>query len=145
MHFQPDRYSCAVYAISNASEALGHHVAAPVIRRAAGTRSRIGTTSRGLYRAVKAIGLTPHRYWTTRPDPAWRWLHRWSSTQPIVVYLGSLDHYVAVVGRAGLRVIVIDSDPQLHRLDNGAHALTRREFLQSWNYRGLYWAIRVSA
>lgn len=143
LHFQQDRYSCGSHAFSNALAVFGVEIDTDEAKRLCGTTYRGGTSERGILRALRSCGFKGTEYRGHNQDNSWRWLLKWSSTSPILLVVYENQHWCTAIGRAGDRVVVVDSDPSIQAGENGVFVLDKAELLERWRYRICY-AIRVT-
>jgi ABC-type bacteriocin/lantibiotic exporter with double-glycine peptidase domain len=142
--YQTNSYECGTRAIQNAFIALGYdHIERNDIKIIAGTNRYIGTTKRGIVRAVKFHGFVPTVYQTQNKELAWRWALRNAMKYPCIVLVDNRGHWSTLSGVFGKKVTLIDpSDMRDGAM--GAYALSKEELLERWgDVRGVYYAIRI--
>lgn len=145
--FQQTNYSCGTIALINAVKVLGMELLFDDAKHIAGTTYQDGTSQRGIMRAITALGLKATEYRTANPDNAWKWLHKWADTYPVILLVDGYltvgnSHWVTVSGRVNGRVIVVDPTANTDSGENGVHPLDKDETLARWKSRICY-AIRV--
>jgi len=113
LRFQRNFASCGTAALANALEALG-------IRRTEDELAPLcdsnveGTSPKGILKAIKAISTTelPLRGDSLKTSEPLAWvLVQWylvNEGRPMILCVDEDDHWVAVVGSLGDRVVVID-------------------------------------
>lgn len=117
MKIQSDDYSCGACAVSNALEAVGYQLSLEQVERLAGTTHE-GTDEVGIKDALDAIGVASSVVaWDSATTPGARgdWffamlLRAAAGGSPSIVYSKPREHWFAVVGSIGHRLVVFDSD-----------------------------------
>lgn len=141
--YQLNNWSCGLLSVHNSLLTFGLNVDLKEIKRLAQANHRDGTSKRGIIRAVHGLGAQATVYQTRNQEYAWRWLRRSIQSWPCILLLDDTEHWGTVVGSISDRVILIDSS--MTRDDRmGVYSLDKREILDRWIGRGLYYAIRVS-
>ena len=108
MRLQERKYSCGPAALRAALYVLGHNVTEAALRRRAGTTPE-GTDERGIRRAVHHYGHTTREHYFNSSRKAWGWLKRTLATgRPVLICSDSWEHWMAVVGVFGGKVLVFD-------------------------------------
>ncbi len=141
---QPNNYSCGIMVTFNVLNALGITASYDDIKHLSGCTARMGTTRKGVLRALKGLGADGTPYRTTNPENAWKYVRRWASSSPLVLLVDNHQHYFAITGMMGDRVIVVDSGARIKGNEFGAFPYTKSELLERWIHRGACYAIRVS-
>lgn len=138
MKIQTDSYSCGACAVLNALEAVGVELSLEQIERLAGT-TRQGTDENGIKAALDAVGLESSVIeWGSATTPGARgdWffamlLRAANIGSPSVVYSRPRQHWFAVVGAIGHRLVVFDSDNTKENIAaSGVHVIGSEELLR---------------
>jgi len=146
-NFQTNGYSCGTIALVNSVKVLDMELSYDDAKRLAGTTYRDGTSQRGLIRAIESLGLKATEYRTANADNAWKWLHKWADTCPVILLVDGYltvgnSHWVTAVGRINGRVIVVDPTANTDNGENGTHPYSKEDLVTRWKLRICY-AIRV--
>jgi hypothetical protein len=135
MRLQPDGYSCGVDAVVNACLALGHDHTGQrdQIELWARTSSRKGTDEKGIIAALSRLGYSASQM-TTVDDGEVLWSYVCSSLsrgEAVVLCVDDDEHWIAVIGLLGARVIAFDSQRTKENLaENGVLVLDKARLLE---------------
>lgn len=152
MELQQRKYSCGPAAVRAALYVLGHKVTEAALRKWAGTTSE-GTDERGILRAVHHYDHVGKEYQSESGKRSWDWLRdSIARGKPVLLCVDQWDHWVAVVGRLGTRVLLFDPDSTGRRRKkySGLELYTESELRARWGYhdnngrKGIYYGISVS-
>lgn len=137
---------CGPAAVSNAARCVGPPVAQRRVAKLAGTTTEGGTDEHGLLAALSALGMTGEPWQTRDKKRASEWLLWRSAGCPIILCVDHWLHWVAVIGRCGEKVIIVDKERAKH---SGSHVQAVRldKLMRRWKAtaedgRG-YYAITV--
>lgn len=117
MRLQSRKFSCGPGAVRNALEALGHVRTEEELKKLCGTTVE-GTSAAGILRALKAVReacqlVGPSLLKQRSPEIALLLLEKFLSTgRPVIVPVRTdepWDHWIAVGGRLGDRLVCLDS------------------------------------
>ena len=139
---QPNSYSCGTLAVMSAITALGGDADYDTVYSNVGTTSRDGTSEDGIMDGLPFLGYIGKEYVGKNPDSAWRYVIRNCKTHPIIACVDQFAHWIVFTGMIGRRVIAIDSYPRGQA--SGGLVYDKKELLERWRYRGVYYAIKVS-
>ena len=145
MKFQRDSYSCAVFAIKNALEALGLNYTEKKIRTHTGT-SKQGTTEHGIKQAIECLG---HNWEELSSDDFKNILKdlvlALSEGKSAILCTQHGDHWVAAIGLCGQRVIVFDSQRTVvNKANNGIHSFDQKQLRRIWTpCNGVFYALAI--
>ncbi len=134
---QEKPWSCGPASLVNVCAALGMDVSEKELREH-GDVDKEGTDEDQLIQAAKAVGLTVEVNHTGDADESWSTLtDNLMEGMPSVLCVDQWDHWVAVVGLVGDRVVMLDSANTKDNIaQNGVHLVTKSELLKRWRYRG---------
>ncbi len=141
--YQTNNWECGIRALQNALITLGIEADRNEIKARTGCTRSSGTSARGMIRGIVQYGRKPSKYQTRNPDLAWRWITKWASRTPCIVLLDEWEHWAVISGSIADKVILIDSE-QKSKEEIGASPLTKKELLDRWIGRGVYYAIRLT-
>lgn len=139
MRLQRDDYSCGACAVMNALEALGIQITIEQAKRLADTTPD-GTDEVGIKDALDALGLDSSVVaWDSASGPGARgdWffamvLRAANAGSPSIVYSRPRQHWFAVIGALGHRLVVFDSDNTKENVAaSGVHVCGPAELLQA--------------
>lgn len=109
---------CGPAALSNAARCVGPPVAQTRVAELAGTTQDDGTDEWGLLRAADALGMVGEPWQTRDKKRASEWLLWASARGPILLCVDAWLHWVAVIGRCGQKLIIVDKERAKH---SGSH------------------------
>ena len=136
LRLQERGYSCGPAALRAALYVLGHNLTESSLRRKAGTTPD-GTDEKGIKRAVASYGHTAREHSFNSSKKAWAWLKKTIGTgKPVLICSDSWEHWMAVVGTLGGRVIVFDPYRQQgkRRRYSGLKIYNELELTSRWSY-----------
>lgn len=154
MERQERRFSCGPSALRAALYVLGHTVTEAALRRRAGT-TKEGTDERGMMRAIAHYDHRGREYQVESGRKAWNWLRSTLGRgRPAILCTDNWDHWMAVVGRLGGRLLVFDPEKPNNgstrrRQYSGLEIYTEIDLLARWAYvdedtnKKYYYAISV--
>jgi ABC-type bacteriocin/lantibiotic exporter with double-glycine peptidase domain len=132
MKFQDTKADCGPTALYNALHALGLRRTPQELAVLCRTTAQDGTSSAKLLAAVRKLELSAWRIRETRDQAALGlMLYALENGRPLVCVVDRGEHWVAVVGRLGNRVLVADSADNALILSYGLE-----EWLARWNCGG---------
>lgn len=148
MRFEKAEGTCGPVAVFNALEALGLDPSLPKVRQDCGTNGDEGTTQHGIKQAVERAGCE-HSELEAGWDDAYVQLHAHVAAGGSAILLTEEgDHWEAVIGVSGPRVIVFNGDRLQNpgnRTLNGVNVLTKRQLRNYWEpYEGRRYGVLVS-
>jgi ABC-type bacteriocin/lantibiotic exporter with double-glycine peptidase domain len=109
MKFQRDNHSCGVLAILNAAKAIGVRLSEREIRKHSGTTAD-GTTQHGILNALERLGLKGTEIKQSKKDEAFADVGvAVSEGKAVILAVEEDQHWVAVIGACGKRLITFDS------------------------------------
>ncbi len=134
---QEKPYSCGAAALVNVCTALGMDVTEAKVRELAGT-NETGTGEQGIIDAAHALGLVEKVRTTGAASRSWTQLRAdLVAGHPCILCVDQWDHWVALIGLMGDRVILQDSTNTAENIQmNGIHLMTQSELIDRWQYRG---------
>ena len=144
--YQINGWECGSRSIQNALSTLGAEVSREDIASLAGTDRVVGTTKRGIVRAIKSLGFNATIYKTRNQDNGWRWLKRNAASWPIIALVDMGCHWATFISVTADRVILVDpSQYQTKKSPDftGTFCYTKAEALDRWEYNGTFYAILV--
>ena len=128
MKMQRDKFSCGTFAVLNALAAVGKRATEKRVRVDAGTTRAHGTTDHGIRQALDRQGFTGSNL-PTSADAFWSELTvAMTAGDPCILLVDDAEHWVAVIGKIGQRVLVFDSDGD--RQEHGIHVFTQRGLMR---------------
>lgn len=144
MRLQIDDYSCGPCAIVNALAAIG--ITAPIskVARLAGTDAEKGTDENGVMNALAKLSV--EHVALRFPDDASTWAgvtQALDAGSSVVMCVDGVDHWIAIIGRIGDRVVAFDSQRTADNLrENGVCVYDEVELAErcrdsrdrSWHY-----------
>lgn len=129
MLIQHDNWRCGPHAIVNACLALGHDHSLDEVTRLARTTRQRGTDERGVLTALAAMEYTALPMTARGPE---LWSHvraAIDSGHAVILCVDSEDHWVAVIGKIGQRIVVFDSERTIANTEtSGVHVCDEQEF-----------------
>lgn len=152
MELQERKYSCGPAALRAALYVLGHNLTEPSLRRRSGT-TPAGTDEAGIKRAANFYGHSARERSFDSSKKAWAWIKRTISLgKPVIICSDSWEHWMAVVGLFGGRVLVFDPyrEQGQRRRYSGLKVYNEQELASRWGYHdedtGLssYYAIAIT-
>ena len=138
---------CGPASIVNCFRALGRKVPLARVGALATCTAEKGAPPDNLIEAIRALGFAATKMETTEARPAWEWIYgSLELGRPVIILTQDDEHYVAVVGLLGKRVIVVDSTNTIaNKAENGTHVYSKREFMKRWMAKaGTYFGISIS-
>lgn len=138
---------CGPASIVNCIRALGRKISLVRVGAAAGCTSDKGTPPEQMVEAIRYFGYTATKVETKGAREAWEWIYGCvDSGRPVIILTMDDEHYVAIVGKLGKRLIMVDSaNTVANKSENGTHVYSKREFMKKWpSKEGIYFGISVS-
>lgn len=151
MKLQERGYSCGPAALRAALYVLGHNLTETSLRRKSGTTPD-GTDEKGIKRAVAYYGHGSREYNSESMKKSWAWLKSTVGRgKPVLLCVDGWNHWVAVVGKLGGKLLIFDPDssPGRRKKYSGLEILNEQELGNRWRYtddetgRSSYYAIAV--
>lgn len=136
MELQERKYSCGPAALRAALYVLGHNITEASLRRRAGTTTW-GTDEKGIKRAVAHYGHSTRENHFSSHRKAWAQLKKTVSMgRPVLICSDSWEHWLAIVGVFGGKVIVFDPyrEPGQRRRYSGLKVYNEAELISRWGY-----------
>jgi hypothetical protein len=141
---QKNNWSCGILSIQNSIRALNCDADYDDIKRLSRANSKDGTSTRGVLRALRALGFNAVYYKTRNAENAIRFARKWATLQPLIISCDSDTHWATITGSVNDMLILVDSGLDASGEDKGVYPLARQQLLERWLCRGWYKAIRVS-
>ncbi len=135
---QEKPWSCGPAALVNVMWALGKEVSEKRVRELSDA-DKDGTDEHQLLAAADALGLTAEVLHSADGDDMWdELISSVSDGRPCVLCVDSWDHWVAVVGVSGDRVVMQDSANTEDNIEaNGVHLMTKAQLTKRWKCKGV--------
>jgi len=136
MRLQERGYSCGPAALRAALYVLGHRLTEAALRRHATTRPE-GTDEKGIMRAVSHYGHRPREYTSDNRKKSWAWIKdNVGRGRPVLICSDSWNHWIAVVGRLGGKLLVFDPDSSNGRRKrySGLEIYNEHDLSERWVY-----------
>ena len=133
MKYQNRDWWCGPTAIQNALRALGRRVGQESIAALCGTTEE-GSDESDLLRGLGRMEIPCTVFEDSDPKVARYWLDKkLNQGYPVLLCVDHWDHWVCVIGAAGDRYILIDSERTPNNLrENGVHVLVPKTVLRRW-------------
>lgn len=133
MKYQELDYSCGPASIINALRCFGIKKTEKQILKTSNTNSANGTSEEDMIRVLTGLGFHIKKHEQSNLDKAWRWLRNRLKDGPVIISVNNWQHYVAVIGRIGERVIIFDSGGP--NKENGVKIFSKKELKKFWYHR----------
>lgn len=132
MRYQ-SKNGCGAAAVVNALRALGTRITDRKARKLAGTNGD-GTNQEGIITAIRAMNYTATEYKNNERNSSWRWLQgSLVHGNSVILCVDGWQHWAAVIGCLGSRVILVDSTRTKANMDeNGVHVLSSNWLMRRW-------------
>lgn len=133
---QEKPWSCGPASLVNICSALGLDVTEKRVREYSDA-DKDGTDEKQLMDAARELGLKHEVISSAELDRAWDRLHdAVSDGMPALLCVDQWDHWVAVVGVNGDRVIMLDPSNEKDNVAvNGVHMLTKSQLSKRWKHK----------
>lgn len=138
MKYQRHPWTCGPAAIVNAARAHGRRVSERSVAVLCETTEEDGTTETGIRAGITGLGFGCEEYEGVKRSEAWFWLESQLliKKSPVICCVQEWSHWVAVIGKAGDRIIYVDSANTIRNMgENGVHVASKRDFLKKWGCR----------
>jgi ABC-type bacteriocin/lantibiotic exporter with double-glycine peptidase domain len=139
---QLDNFSCGAVAFQNAMKVMGEEYDIDSARDMVGTTKKKGTSKAGLVRGVEKAGYKAVVYRQRNGDLAWRWLRKWSPTNPVILLVDGNEHWLLAHGKSNGSVIIIDPTVEIKKKENGVFLLDKEDTLFRWKH-AIHYAVLV--
>jgi ABC-type bacteriocin/lantibiotic exporter with double-glycine peptidase domain len=133
MKLQRGPGTCGAAVIVNCLRVFGKKIPQKRIESLAGTTPEHGTDENGILTALASLSYVGLPYQGPAKLKAIEWLDDALHAGPVILSVENGNHWVAVVGKAVDRYIVVDSTNTKRNLkENGIHVLSKKELLRQW-------------
>lgn len=133
MIFQELDFSCGPASIVNALRCLGYKKTEKSILKISNTNSQNGTSEEDMVRVLMSLGFEVKRHEQGNFEKAWKWLcKQLKNGNPVIISVKNWQHYVAVIGVIGEKIIITDSGD---RNENGILVLDKLKLKRFWHNR----------
>jgi ABC-type bacteriocin/lantibiotic exporter with double-glycine peptidase domain len=146
MRIQKDKFSCGVFAVLNAGDALGVHLAERTVRKDAATTEADGTSQHGILNALERAGLKGTEFKITDKKAAFLLLlETVKAGAPVILSVENDRHWVVAFAVSGKKVAIFDSWlSQENQKECGTDVWDARSLAKWWTKTdGNYYGIAV--
>lgn len=146
MRFQPDSYSCGIFAVLNAADILGKRLRTASIKRYSQTSKKFGTSELGIKRSLLNHDLNFYEFEVNDFEVALRILETAShEKKPVILCVDKWDHWLVFYGfDEKKRFLFLDSlNTSRNKRNNGKRILNKTRFKKFWCNKGTYYGIVV--
>lgn len=137
MKFQKDDYSCGVFAVLNGARAMGVRLSERAIRAHTATKKDEGTSNYGILNALERLGFEGRDFLLPQEDAYQKVHDSVASGSSVLLCVEEENHWVAVVGTCGKKVVTFDSwKSKANQAEAGVDVWDKRSLKYWWTPAG---------